>query len=88
MNKYPNAQYRVTSPPAVCGSVVITGSLVTDSAPNGPSGDVFAFDLRTGTQRWRFHTSGGRWISGSRHKRAPLRLTGQAGKNSTKAPGV
>src|ERR1035437_1427492 len=37
MEQYPNAQYRVTSPPAVCGNVVVTGSLVTDSYPHGPS---------------------------------------------------
>ena len=56
MDGYPNAQYRVTSPPAVCGSVIITGSLNTDSYPHGPSGDVFAWDLRTGSLKWRFHT--------------------------------
>jgi quinoprotein glucose dehydrogenase len=56
VEKYPKAQYRVTSPPAVCGDVVITGSLVSDSSPHGPSGDIFAFDLRTGRPRWRFHS--------------------------------
>ena len=56
MEQYPNAQYRVTSPPAVCGNVVVTGSLVTDSYPHGPSGDVLAWDLGTGSLKWRFHT--------------------------------
>lgn len=56
MDKYPTAQYRLTSPPAVCGEVVITGSLTSDSAPLGPSGDVFAHDLRTGALKWRFHS--------------------------------
>jgi glucose dehydrogenase len=56
MEQYPNAQYRVTSPPAVCGNIVITGSLVTDSYPHGPSGDVFAWDIATGSLKWRFHT--------------------------------
>ena len=49
-------QYRVTSPPAVCGDAVITGALVTDSQPQGPSGDLRAFDARNGKPLWRFHT--------------------------------
>jgi quinoprotein glucose dehydrogenase len=40
----------------MCGDVVVTGSLVSDSAPHGPSGDVFAFDVLTGALRWRFHS--------------------------------
>ena len=56
MEQYPTAQCRVTSPPAVCGNVVVTGGLVSDSYPHGPSGDVFAWDLRTGSLVWRFHT--------------------------------
>jgi glucose dehydrogenase len=53
---YPNSQYRITSPPAVCGDAVVVGSLVSDGAPHGPSGDVFAFDAATGAQKWRFHS--------------------------------
>jgi quinoprotein glucose dehydrogenase len=56
VEKYPNTQYRVTSPPSVCRGVVIAGSLVSDGAPTGPSGDVLAFDARTGAPKWRFHT--------------------------------
>lgn len=53
--KFPHSQYRVTSPVAVCRDVVISGSLVSDNAPRGPSGDVRGFDARTGKPLWRFH---------------------------------
>lgn len=56
VENYPGTQYRITSPPAICGDAAITGSLVSDGAPKGPSGDVRAFDLRTGKPMWRFHT--------------------------------
>jgi quinoprotein glucose dehydrogenase len=50
------AAYRVTSPPAVYQDLVITGALVPESPGRGPSGDVRAFDVRTGKLIWRFHT--------------------------------
>jgi quinoprotein glucose dehydrogenase len=53
---FERAQYRVTSPPAVCGNVVISGALVSDGQPQGPSGDLQAFDVRDGKPLWRFHT--------------------------------
>ncbi len=53
---FPHLQYGVTSPPAVCGDTIITGSWVSDGEPQGPSGDVRGFDARTGKERWRFHT--------------------------------
>lgn len=53
---FDRAQYRLTSPPAVCGNVVIAGSLVSDSQPQGPSGDLHALDARDGKPLWRFHT--------------------------------
>lgn len=45
--------YQVTSPPAVLGDLVITGSSIGDNwgADTGP-GIVRAFDARTGNQRW------------------------------------
>lgn len=49
-------QYAVTSAPVVYRDLVITGSLVPEGVPRGPSGDVFAFDVTTGRQAWRFHT--------------------------------
>jgi glucose dehydrogenase len=53
---FPDAQYGLTSPTAVCGDVVVAGSLVSDGAPTGPSGDVRGLDARTGEFLWRFRT--------------------------------
>jgi membrane-bound PQQ-dependent dehydrogenase (glucose/quinate/shikimate family) len=47
---------RVTSPPAVWHDVVITGWGLPETPSKGPSGDVRAFDARTGREVWRFHT--------------------------------
>lgn len=46
----------MTSPPAVYRNLIICGSIVTDGEPQGPSGDVRAFDALTGKLVWRFHT--------------------------------
>ena len=53
---FPDSHYGLTSPVAVCGDVLIAGSLVADGAPRGPSGDVRGLDARTGEVLWRFHT--------------------------------
>jgi quinate dehydrogenase (quinone) len=53
---YPNRAYGMTSPPLIYRDLVITGSVVSDGEPRGPSGDVRAFDARTGKLVWRFHT--------------------------------
>jgi len=52
----PERYYGVTSPPLVYQNLIITGSAVPDSLPQGPSGDVRAFDALTGETVWRFHT--------------------------------
>ena len=39
--------YGMTSPPAIYKNVVICGSIVPDSEPQGPNGDVRAFDALT-----------------------------------------
>src|SRR3989440_245378 len=45
--------YSVTSPPAVANGLVITGSSVADnSRPNAASGEVRAYDARTGALTW------------------------------------
>jgi quinoprotein glucose dehydrogenase len=54
--KWPQKGYGMTSPPAIYKNLVICGSLVSDGDPQGPSGDVRAFDARTGKLVWRFHT--------------------------------
>jgi quinoprotein glucose dehydrogenase len=47
--------YEVTSPPAVVGDLVIVGSAVADNSSPGPaSGEVRAFDARTGALKWTF----------------------------------
>jgi quinoprotein glucose dehydrogenase len=47
---------RVTSPPTVWRDIVITGWGLPETPSKGPSGDVRAFDARTGREIWRFHT--------------------------------
>ena len=55
-DKFPDRGYGVTSPPVVFKNLVITGAWVSDGDPQGPSGDVRAFDIRTGKLAWTFHT--------------------------------
>jgi membrane-bound PQQ-dependent dehydrogenase (glucose/quinate/shikimate family) len=55
-DQFPERQYGMTSPPLVYRDLVICGSLVPDGQPQGPSGDVRAFDALTGKLVWRFHT--------------------------------
>jgi len=47
---------RVTSPPAVFHDLVIIGWGLPEYPAQGPSGDVRAFDVRTGKLVWTFHT--------------------------------
>jgi quinoprotein glucose dehydrogenase len=54
-DKFPNRAYGMTSPPVVYQNLVICGSLVSDGEPQGPSGDVRAFDATTGKLVWTFH---------------------------------
>jgi quinoprotein glucose dehydrogenase len=47
--------YQVTSPPLVIGDLVVTGSAIADNSRIAPaSGEVRAFDVRTGALRWRW----------------------------------
>ncbi len=47
--------YEVTSPPAIVGDLIITGSAVADNTNLAPaSGEVRAFDVRTGALKWSF----------------------------------
>ncbi len=54
-DQFPNRGYGMTSPPAIYKNLVICGALATDGEPKGPSGDVRAFDAKTGKLVWRFH---------------------------------
>jgi glucose dehydrogenase len=55
-DKFPGKGYGMTSPPAIYKNLVICGSLTADGEPQGPFGDVRAFDAQTGKQVWIFHT--------------------------------
>src|SRR5258706_5551344 len=47
--------YEVTSPPAIVGDLVVTGSAVADNTNLAPaSGEVRAFHARTGVLKWAF----------------------------------
>ena len=49
------AAYQVTSPPLVVDDLVVTGSSIADNSWIAPaSGEVRAFDARTGELRWRW----------------------------------
>jgi quinoprotein glucose dehydrogenase len=48
--------YGPTSAPAVCGDVVILGVSNGEGPGLAAPGDVRGFDVRSGRQRWRFHT--------------------------------
>lgn len=48
--------YGVSSPPAIYKNLVIIGAQVPETHPVGPSGDVRAYDIRTGALVWQFHT--------------------------------
>ena len=49
------AFYEVTSPPAIVGDLIITGSAIADNTNLAPaSGEVRAWDARTGALRWSF----------------------------------
>lgn len=53
-----NQNYGQTSPPIICGDVVIVGSTVSDFVNNfsAPRGDVRGYDLNSGKLKWTFHT--------------------------------
>lgn len=54
--KFPDAHFGLSSPPVIYKNLVITGSHVQESPALGPSGDVRAWDARTGKPVWTFHT--------------------------------
>lgn len=55
-DKFPKREYGMTSPPAIYKNLVICGSLTADGLPQGPAGDVRAFDAHSGKLVWTFHT--------------------------------
>ena len=55
-DKFPKAFYGLSSPPVIFKNLVITGSHVQEQPSLGPSGDVRAWNARTGQLVWTFHT--------------------------------
>jgi len=55
-DQWPSMIYSMTSPPAIYKDLVICGAQVPEFPARGPSGDIRAFDVRTGKLIWRFHT--------------------------------
>ncbi|HEX7938122.1 MAG TPA: pyrroloquinoline quinone-dependent dehydrogenase [Gemmatimonadaceae bacterium] len=50
---FENAEYELTSPPAVINGLIVAGSAVADNnRVNAASGEVRAFDARTGALKW------------------------------------
>lgn len=56
MNGLPTAAYSFSSPPAMDGHIIITGSRVQENPFKGAAGDVRAVDARTGEILWSFKT--------------------------------
>ena len=54
--KFPALRVALSSPPAIYKHLLITGAHSQESPSLGPSGDVRAWDLRTGKLVWTFHT--------------------------------
>jgi quinoprotein glucose dehydrogenase len=56
MNGYDQVPYGLSSPPIMYKNLVITGAHTQESPMLGSSGDVRAWDARTGKLVWTFHT--------------------------------
>ena len=56
LNGFPNSYFGFSSPVLVLGDVIVAGSRVQEAPTLGASGDVRAFDVRSGKQLWTFHT--------------------------------
>ncbi|MPZ18310.1 MAG: PQQ-binding-like beta-propeller repeat protein [Luteitalea sp.] len=56
VDRFPDANYGLSSPPVVYKHLVITGSRVQEQPSHGPAGDVRAWDARTGELVWTFRT--------------------------------
>ncbi|MCU1328569.1 MAG: gcd [Bryobacterales bacterium] len=56
MNGFPKSQYSFSTPPLIHKNLIITGSRVQESPTQGASGDVRAWDARTGKAVWTFHS--------------------------------
>lgn len=80
MNGFPDGQYRYSSSPTIYKNLMIMGSS-NGEAPQGPAGDVRAWDVRTGKLAWQFHSvprpgevGHGTWAGDSWVKRAGVNV--------------
>ena len=55
-DKFPRAQYGMSSAPTVYKDFVITGAQVQEGPTQGAAGDIRAWDMRNGKLAWTFHT--------------------------------
>ncbi len=83
LNGSNGANYGMTSPPIVFENLVITGSAVQEFPALGASGDVRAWDVRSGKLVWTFHSiprrgepGFGSWAAGSADKRSGVNVWG------------
>jgi glucose dehydrogenase len=54
--RFPQAPYAVSSPPAIYRNVIIVDPATQERPSLGPSADIRAFEVRSGKQLWSFHT--------------------------------
>ena len=55
-DNFPNGRIGMSSPGAIYKNLIITGGQLQEQPAKGPSGDVRAWDIRTGKLAWTFHT--------------------------------
>ncbi|HXD72912.1 MAG TPA: pyrroloquinoline quinone-dependent dehydrogenase [Vicinamibacterales bacterium] len=55
-DRYPRMPYMMASPGLIYKNLIVTGAQGQEDNPEGPAMDVRAWDLRSGTLVWTFHT--------------------------------
>lgn len=55
-DNFPNGRLGVSSPGVIYKNLIFTGGQLQEQPAKGPSGDVRAWDIRTGKLVWTFHT--------------------------------
>ena len=55
-DRFPQARYAITSPPAIYHDLVIVGPEVPEGPSHGPPGNARAFNVKTGKLVWQFDT--------------------------------
>jgi quinoprotein glucose dehydrogenase len=55
-DNFPRGHYGMSTPGAIYKNLIFTGAQLQEEPGKGPSGDVRAWDIRTGKLAWTFHT--------------------------------